>query len=357
MKRLRVLLIDDDTVWLGLFSRRLERQGFEITTSPTAHEAIALVEREPFDVVFCDIKITYRTESGEVVENGGLNLVQDIRETSPHAEVVVITGYGSTDLARESFRGGVFDFLEKNKQLFENMLNALARISEHRRRLITKPNILVSHEKYPHREDLAVETVKLRIDAKWTVTELIALSCAMRGIYTFLLVTEAENLPKASSCEKDYLDKLWRAIEFGLLETSANRLEIDEIHYGSPGHINFKGLGEPIEALKNLLGDLFLMVFKIQKEKADVQRLRNELAQQADDIKARRRMRNLEIAEKKLKIEERELAIIKEKIGVFELLGFSKSQICNVIDPTNRYLNNLANLIEEGKVLPPAESI
>src|SRR5690242_8152352 len=87
---LRALVVDDETnirVTLGLC---LEASGHEIVSCATAQEALVAVCRQPFDLIFLDVRLG--------VANG-LDLIPLILAESPWAKVVVITAYASAETA------------------------------------------------------------------------------------------------------------------------------------------------------------------------------------------------------------------------------------------------------------------
>jgi DNA-binding NtrC family response regulator len=104
----RVLVIDDETDVLLAVSRRLEREGYEVTPASNSEQGIEkiLTAPQPYDVIVTDMSM----------ENpaSGLEVLQAAFSRDLFAEVVVMTAYGSVGNAVECMRRGAFDYIEKN---------------------------------------------------------------------------------------------------------------------------------------------------------------------------------------------------------------------------------------------------
>lgn len=100
----RILVIDDDPGIRDACFQVLSREGYEIELAGTAEEARKLISDFEFDVILLDLKL-----SG--VE--GLELLKEIREEDPQAQVIVITAYGTVQVAVAAMKLGAADFLQK----------------------------------------------------------------------------------------------------------------------------------------------------------------------------------------------------------------------------------------------------
>ena len=89
-RRLRVLLVDDDSLVRSTTRRLLERSSFSVVDSDSATAALALFEAEPsrFDVLLSDIRMP---------EMGGVRLAQSVRAIAPDFPVVFISGYDAPE--------------------------------------------------------------------------------------------------------------------------------------------------------------------------------------------------------------------------------------------------------------------
>ena len=74
----------------------------EAFTSP--HEAIKSLNEKVFDIVVTDIRMD---------DIDGIKILELVREKSPRTKVIMITGYATLEVARESLTKGAFDFIAK----------------------------------------------------------------------------------------------------------------------------------------------------------------------------------------------------------------------------------------------------
>lgn len=100
----KVLIIDDDPGIVSWLVEMLPEEGFEPVGETSARKALELLRKHEFDLVVSDV---------EMPEMRGLDLLRAIRETRPNPMVLLITAFGSIDLAVEAVRAGAVDFLAK----------------------------------------------------------------------------------------------------------------------------------------------------------------------------------------------------------------------------------------------------
>src|SRR5262245_20014841 len=105
----RVLIADDQTDVLDALRMLLKGEGFraEAVTSPTA--ALDALESRDFDAALLDLNYTRDTTSGQE----GLDLISRIQLLDSTLPVVVMTAWGSVELAVEAMRRGARDFVQK----------------------------------------------------------------------------------------------------------------------------------------------------------------------------------------------------------------------------------------------------
>lgn len=100
----RWLLIDDDSAFLGVLQRALNRHGIQSGIASNREEALAqLHDLQPQR---CVLDLNLAGESG-------LQLLPELLALSPALEVVVLTGYGSIATAVEAMRRGAVNYLCK----------------------------------------------------------------------------------------------------------------------------------------------------------------------------------------------------------------------------------------------------
>jgi CheY-like chemotaxis protein len=119
----RILIIDDDQEFVGIYKEMLESQGVEVAATYTADEAIRYLQTDGamLDVVLLDQKL-----KGAGGPDTGLELISRIRELAPFVETIVVTGYASPDAIERAFELDVYDYLVKNGA-FEALLRAKVR--------------------------------------------------------------------------------------------------------------------------------------------------------------------------------------------------------------------------------------
>jgi DNA-binding NtrC family response regulator len=122
----KVLVADDELSVCRACEKILSRQGCEVKSALSGREALALLEREPFDLVFTDLKMA---------EIGGMELLQALQTRFPDIVPVVITGYSTVASVVETMKLGAFDYLPKPFTPDE-MLAVYAKAWEKRKRIL-----------------------------------------------------------------------------------------------------------------------------------------------------------------------------------------------------------------------------
>src|ERR1700678_1611750 len=101
-----VLVVDDESEIRESLSEILREEGYTVTSSATASEALVLLHDAPYDVLLLDIWLPDRD---------GLEVLSEIRSLASESmpEVIIISGHGSIETAVRATKLGAFDFLEK----------------------------------------------------------------------------------------------------------------------------------------------------------------------------------------------------------------------------------------------------
>ncbi|MGB3861963.1 MAG: sigma-54 dependent transcriptional regulator [Candidatus Aminicenantaceae bacterium] len=115
-----ILVVDDSLDMLEVVQRNLEAQGYRVSTSPCAVEAIKILESAPIDLVITDLKMP---------DVDGLSLIKHIQGNFKETEVMMITGYPSIEGAVEAVKTGAEEYLAK-PFTDEELLNAVERVLE-----------------------------------------------------------------------------------------------------------------------------------------------------------------------------------------------------------------------------------
>ncbi len=101
---IRVLLVDDEKSFVETLSKRLVLRRLEVSTAASADEALAILDREPIDVVVLDVRMP---------GVGGIEATRMIRKAHPSVEVILLTGHASLEASMEGMTMGAFDYLLK----------------------------------------------------------------------------------------------------------------------------------------------------------------------------------------------------------------------------------------------------
>jgi len=109
----KILIIDDDPLISDSIAQVVRKMGHAPSVASTAAAAMDKVSGEPFDVVFCDVRMPDRS---------GLDILPEIRAGGAAPEVIIITGYGDPDGAELAIKKGAWDYVEKPLSVKDVML-------------------------------------------------------------------------------------------------------------------------------------------------------------------------------------------------------------------------------------------
>ena len=105
----RILVADDQKDVLEALRLLLKGEGLECETASSPAGALAALEARDFDAALIDLNYARDTTSGQE----GLDLLARVRELDAHLPVLVMTAWGTVDLAVEAMRRGARDFVQK----------------------------------------------------------------------------------------------------------------------------------------------------------------------------------------------------------------------------------------------------
>jgi len=105
----RILIADDQPDVLEALRLLLKSEGFQTETATSPAEILSAIEHRDFDVALMDLNYTRDTTSGQE----GLDLLAQLQTMDNSLPVVVMTAWGSVDLAVEAMRRGARDFVQK----------------------------------------------------------------------------------------------------------------------------------------------------------------------------------------------------------------------------------------------------
>ena len=114
----RTLIADDEPDILTALHLLLKSDGYEPETVSSPAAVLEAIERSEFDVVLIDLNYARDTTSGRE----GIDLISRIQALDPSLPIIVMTAWATVDLAVETMRRGVRDFVQKpweNKRLLQ----------------------------------------------------------------------------------------------------------------------------------------------------------------------------------------------------------------------------------------------
>jgi two-component system response regulator PilR (NtrC family) len=124
-----ILIVDDEQSYRQLLSLVFQENDNNIRTAMNGRQALELLRAEPADVIISDVKMP---------DMDGIQMLRALRETQPDLGVILMTAYASVDTAREAFKLGADDFIQKPfdveelKLIVKKTLEKQALINENR---------------------------------------------------------------------------------------------------------------------------------------------------------------------------------------------------------------------------------
>jgi DNA-binding NtrC family response regulator len=139
----RILIADDQRDVLGALQLLLKGEPFAVETAASPAAVLAALGKSAFDALLIDLNYTRDTTSGQE----GLDLLRAVRQLEPELPVIVMTAWGTVDVAVAAMREGASDFIEKpwdNQRLLSVLRNQveLGRALRLARRLKAEKDLL-----------------------------------------------------------------------------------------------------------------------------------------------------------------------------------------------------------------------
>jgi DNA-binding NtrC family response regulator len=154
MKRLHVLVVEDDDTLRELLAEVLCGWGYQAVTVATGSRAVELLETQLFEVAVVDIHLP---------EMDGVELLRHLKRHDPSIEVLMMTGDPTVATAVETLKLGAYDYLTKPLVL-EELRHLLDHILE--RRLLRQE----------------VNALRSRLGEQLHMSELVGVSPAMEAV-------------------------------------------------------------------------------------------------------------------------------------------------------------------------------
>ena len=123
LPRAKILVVDDEASVLLTVVAILQQEGFDVDSAGGGEQAIQAIRSTRYDLVLTDLKMP---------GVDGLQVLEEVRKTSPSTVTVMMTGYGSVDSALEAVQRGAYEYLLKPTEVAD--LKAAVRRSLERKR-------------------------------------------------------------------------------------------------------------------------------------------------------------------------------------------------------------------------------
>lgn len=134
MANYHAVIVDDELSNLESLERILVNDGATVTTFREPHKALQFAQKEFIDVFITDLRMDRLS---------GLELLGAIKTIDPYIEVIVVTAYGSVEIAVEAMKKGAYDFMTKPLQRLQ-VLKTVHRALE--RRNLLSENLSLKEE-------------------------------------------------------------------------------------------------------------------------------------------------------------------------------------------------------------------
>jgi ATP-dependent Lon protease len=106
----RLLVVDDEEIARANLKHILEKEGYQVAAVTNGAEAMEQMEKASFDLVLTDLLM---------LEVGGMELLQQVKDGYPQTDVVIITGYATVPSAVEALQKGAYNYLAKPLKIDE----------------------------------------------------------------------------------------------------------------------------------------------------------------------------------------------------------------------------------------------
>jgi two-component system, NtrC family, response regulator PilR len=123
----KLLIVDDEQSYRQLLTLVFEGDGHQIRTAMNGREALEMLEAEPAEVIITDVRMP---------DMDGIELLRHVREFHPDTGFVLMTAFATVDTAREAFKLGADDFIQKPFDVEE--LKIIVKKAFERQSLITE---------------------------------------------------------------------------------------------------------------------------------------------------------------------------------------------------------------------------
>src|SRR5215813_3160996 len=119
MSKGSILVVDDESEIREGLELLLTTEGYQVSMADTGQSGLGKLGEQPYDLLLLDVSLPDRN---------GIDLLREIRTRDPHLPIVLITAYGSIEMARAAFKSGAMDYITKpwsNDELLAQVAQAV----------------------------------------------------------------------------------------------------------------------------------------------------------------------------------------------------------------------------------------
>src|SRR6266851_2554746 len=119
MSKGSILVVDDESEIREGLELLLRGEGYGVSSAETGESGLEKLEQHPYDLLLLDVSLPDRN---------GLDMLKEIHRRDPQLSIVLITAYGSIDMARAAFKNGAMDYITKpwsNDELLAQVAQAV----------------------------------------------------------------------------------------------------------------------------------------------------------------------------------------------------------------------------------------
>jgi len=156
---MKLLIIDDEENMCHMLKAMTERHGYRVTITSNGLAALKIIENERFDFILCDVKMP---------QMDGMTFLEKGAENLQESTIIMMSAYGTVDLALAAMKKGAYDFISKPFKADE---------------------VLLALKKAEEREALKQENHRLKTEIQemqfaGSFYKMIGESMGMRAVYT-----------------------------------------------------------------------------------------------------------------------------------------------------------------------------
>ncbi|MBW1766619.1 MAG: response regulator [Deltaproteobacteria bacterium] len=104
MKKMKIMLVDDEERFLSTTKKLVERKGYEVLTATSGTEALEKLKNYSVHIVILDVKMPGLD---------GVATLKEIKRLFPVVEVIMLTGHATVESAVDGLKSGAFDYVMK----------------------------------------------------------------------------------------------------------------------------------------------------------------------------------------------------------------------------------------------------